>query len=95
MLHGKRILITAGPTYERIDPVRFIGNFSSGKMGFALAEACAEHGAEVLLVAGPVQLSVTHRRIRRIDVVSAAEMYETVTPSLSEGGKSQIAPRGV
>ena len=78
MLHGKRILITAGPTYERIDPVRFIGNFSSGKMGFALAEACAEHGAEVLLVAGPVQLSVTHRRIRRINVVSAAEMYETV-----------------
>ena len=78
MLHGKRILITAGPTYERLDPVRFIGNYSTGKMGFALAEACAACGAEVLLVAGPVQLSVAHPHIQRIDVVSAAEMHEAV-----------------
>ncbi len=74
-LAGRRVLITAGPTYERIDPVRFIGNFSSGKMGFALAEACAEEGAEVELVAGPVALSVSHPRIHRTDVVSADEMY--------------------
>jgi phosphopantothenoylcysteine decarboxylase/phosphopantothenate--cysteine ligase len=75
-LSGKRVLITAGPTYERIDPVRFIGNYSTGKMGFALARACAERGAEVVLVAGPVQQQVHHERIRRIDVESAAEMYE-------------------
>lgn len=76
MLHGKKILITAGPTYERIDPVRFIGNYSTGKMGFALARACADAGAEVLLVAGPVQQQITHQRIERIDVESARQMYE-------------------
>lgn len=74
-LSGKRVLITAGPTYEKIDPVRFIGNYSSGKMGFALAQTCAEQGAEVVLVAGPVQLSVIHPNIHRVDVESAEEMY--------------------
>lgn len=74
-LSKKKILITAGPTYEKIDPVRFIGNYSSGKMGFALAEECARRGAEVVLVAGPVSLKVNHPHIRRIDVESAEEMY--------------------
>lgn len=75
-LAGKRVLITAGPTYERIDPVRFIGNYSSGKMGTALAEACAMHGAEVELIAGPIQLTTDHPGIHRTNVVSAAEMYD-------------------
>lgn len=75
VLKNKRILITAGPTYEKIDPVRFIGNYSSGKMGFALAEACAEMGAEVTLVAGPVSLSTYHPQIQRIDVESAESMW--------------------
>lgn len=75
-LAGKRVLVTAGPTYEKIDPVRFIGNYSSGKMGFALAEACAEAGAEVTLVAGPVSLTTSHASIHRVDVESAAEMYQ-------------------
>lgn len=75
-LAGKKILITAGPTYERIDPVRFIGNFSTGKMGFALAEVCAQEGAEVELVAGPVSLKENHPNIHRTDVESAQEMYE-------------------
>lgn len=74
-LSKKKILITAGPTYERIDPVRFIGNYSSGKMGFALAEECAGRGAEVILIAGPVSLKVNHPNITRIDVESAEEMY--------------------
>ena len=74
-LNGKKILITAGPTYENIDPVRFIGNYSTGKMGFALAETCAAQGAEVTLVAGPVQLKTKHKNIRQIDVRSADEMY--------------------
>ena len=74
-LKGKRVLLTAGPSYERIDPVRFIGNFSTGKMGCALAEVCLRRGAEVTLVAGPMQ-QVTSAAIKRIDVVSAAEMYE-------------------
>lgn len=76
-LSGKKILVTAGPTYERIDPVRFIGNFSTGKMGYALAEECAARGAEVTLISGPTTLSVTHPRIRLINVESADEMYET------------------
>ena len=75
-LTGKKVLITAGPTYEKIDPVRFVGNYSSGKMGFALAEVCAEQGAEVTLVSGPVSLQASHPAICRIDVESAAEMYE-------------------
>ena len=74
-LAGKRILITAGPTYEKIDPVRFIGNYSSGKMGFALAEECARRGAEVTLVAGPVALKTEHPSIRRIDVESCLQMH--------------------
>lgn len=77
-LAGKRVLLTAGPTYEKIDPVRFIGNYSSGKMGFALAENFAERGAEVILVAGPVPLQTRHPRIQRINVESAAEMYDAV-----------------
>lgn len=75
-LQGKKILITAGPTYERIDPVRFIGNFSSGKMGFSLAEECAQRGAEVLLIAGPTALKTMHPRIGRIDVESAQQMHD-------------------
>lgn len=75
-LSKKKILITAGPTYEKIDPVRFIGNYSSGKMGFALAEECAQRGAEVVLVAGPVAMTVNHPNITRIDVESADEMFD-------------------
>lgn len=75
-LSKKKILITAGPTYEKIDPVRFIGNYSSGKMGFSLAEECANRGAEVILVAGPVSLKTNHPNIKRIDVESADQMYE-------------------
>ena len=76
---GKKIMITAGPTYEKIDPVRFIGNFSSGKMGFALAESCARQGADVTLITGPVKLSAKHQNITRIDVDSAAEMHKAVS----------------
>lgn len=76
LLSGKKILITAGPTYEKIDPVRFIGNYSSGKMGFALAEECAAQGADVTVVHGPVHLDLqTYNRINLIAVESAAEMY--------------------
>lgn len=75
-LIGKKILITAGPTYERIDPVRFIGNFSTGKMGYAIAEECATRGAEVTLISGLTALSVTHPGIRLIKVESANEMYK-------------------
>ena len=75
-LDGSRILITAGPTYEKIDPVRFIGNYSSGKMGFALAEECARRGAQVTLVAGPVSLKTLHPAIHRIDVESCLEMRD-------------------
>jgi len=77
-LNGKKILITAGPTYEKIDPVRFVGNFSTGKMGFALAEVCAKQGADVCLISGPVQLNTKHPNIERINVVSAKEMYDEV-----------------
>ncbi|MDE6556024.1 MAG: bifunctional phosphopantothenoylcysteine decarboxylase/phosphopantothenate--cysteine ligase CoaBC [Duncaniella sp.] len=75
-LKGKKVLITAGPTYEKIDPVRFIGNFSTGKMGFALAAEFARRGADVTLVAGPVSLPTPDHNIRRIDVMSAREMLE-------------------
>lgn len=74
-LCGRKIVITAGPTYEKIDPVRFIGNYSSGKMGFSLARVCAERGADVVLIAGPVTLPTPHASIKRIDVESADEMY--------------------
>ena len=83
-LKGKKIVITAGPTYEKIDPVRFIGNYSSGKMGYALAEACANRGAEVILVSGPVSLSTHHPAIKRIDVESADEMYEATVQAFQE-----------
>lgn len=76
-LTGKTVLITAGPTYEKIDPVRFIGNYSSGKMGFSLAEECYKRGAKVVLVAGPVSLHCS-AGIERIDVESTQEMYDTV-----------------
>ncbi len=75
-LAGKQILITAGPTYEKLDPVRFIGNYSSGKMGFALAEECARRGALVQLVCGPVNLQTQHPSIVRTNVESAQQMYE-------------------
>ncbi len=75
-LQGKHIMITAGPTYEKIDPVRFIGNYSSGKMGFALAEECARRGAEVTLIAGPVVMQTRQKGIQRIDVESCQQMYE-------------------
>lgn len=78
-LAGKRILITAGPTHEKLDAVRFIGNYSTGKMGFALAESCANRGAEVELVAGPVELKINHPLVHRINVVSAHEMFEAAT----------------
>ena len=83
-LRKKKILITAGPTYEKIDPVRYIGNYSSGKMGFALAETCAQRGADVRLITGPVWLKTVHPAIRRTDVESADEMYETATATFPE-----------
>ena len=73
-LSKKKILITAGPTYENIDPVRYISNYSSGKMGFALAESCAKQGSEVILITGPVHLSTNNPAIKRIDVKTADEM---------------------
>ena len=75
-LSKKKVLITAGPTYEAIDPVRFIGNYSTGKMGFALAEECANRGADVTLIAGPVNIKTINPGIKRIDVKSAHQMYE-------------------
>jgi len=81
-LAGKRVLITAGPTVEKIDPVRFISNFSSGKMGFALAEECAMRGARVTLVAGPVSLKTPGGNITRIDVTTAVEMHDAVMEAL-------------
>lgn len=86
-LTGKKVLLTAGPTYEKIDPVRFIGNYSSGKMGFALAEEFANRGAEVVLVSGPVCLKTENPAIRRVDVESAAEMYRQV---MAEAGNSDV-----
>ena len=86
-LLGKRIMITAGPTYERIDPVRFIGNYSSGKMGFSLAEECARRGADVTVIAGPVSINKVGEKslgINRIDVESAMQMYKTATDLFPE-----------
>ena len=74
-LKGKKVLLTAGPTYEAIDPVRFIGNHSSGKMGFAIAKAAANLGAEVFLITGPTHQQIQHSLVKRINVVSAEEMY--------------------
>lgn len=89
-LHGKRILITAGPTYEKIDPVRFIGNYSSGKMGFAIAEECRKRGAVVTLVAGPVSLSCSNG-IKRIDVESSKEMYDATTKAFADSDIAILA----
>ena len=83
-LKGRKIVITAGPTYEKIDPVRFIGNYSSGKMGFSLARVCAERGARVVLVAGPVTLPTPCASIRRIDVETAEEMYRAVVAEYAD-----------
>ncbi len=83
-LSKKKVLITAGPTYEQIDPVRFIGNWSTGKMGFALAEECAARGADVTLIAGPVNLKTVHPGITRIDVTSAQQMYEAAMKHFPE-----------
>ena len=77
-LRGKKIMITAGPTYEKIDPVRFIGNYSSGKMGFAIAEECARRGADVTLVSGPVSIGCS-KKIHRINVENCQEMYNAAT----------------
>ncbi len=75
-LTGKKVMVTAGPTYEKIDAVRFIGNYSSGKMGYAIAEECASRGAEVVLVSGPTSLNVHNCNIKLVKVNSAREMYE-------------------
>ena len=83
-LAKKKVMITAGPTYEKLDPVRFIGNYSSGKMGFAIAEQCARAGAEVTLIAGPVSLKTTHPAIKRIDVESADQMYDAAMEAFAE-----------
>jgi len=84
LLAGRRVLVSAGPTFEDIDPVRFLGNRSSGKMGFAIAAAAVERGAEVVLVAGPVHLD-TPAGVQRIDVRSAAQMHEVVMAQLLTG----------
>jgi len=83
-LTGKRILVTAGPTYESIDPVRFIGNHSSGQMGFSLAEEIANRGGEVVLITGPVSLNTHHPGIRRIDVKTASEMRQACLEYIGE-----------
>ena len=84
ILDKKKVLITAGPTYERLDPVRFIGNFSTGKMGFALANECAERGADVILISGPTSQTISHSNIKRIDVESAQEMYDAALEFFSD-----------
>ena len=84
LLCGKTVCVTAGPTYEQIDPVRFIGNYSSGKMGYALAEACALQGASVTLVSGPVHLDINVTGIERINVENAKEMYEATTKRFAD-----------
>ncbi len=83
-LLGKKALVTAGPTYESIDPVRFIGNYSSGKMGFALAESLYMAGAEVLLITGPSQEQALYKGIKILPVISANEMYESVNPLMDQ-----------
>ena len=83
-LQGKRIMITAGPTYEKIDPVRFIGNYSSGKMGYALADECASRGAQVILVTGPTQQKTHYPLFRCIHTESAQEMYDAATANFAE-----------
>ena len=82
-LKGKKVLITAGPTYESIDPVRFIGNHSSGKMGYALAEACVKHGADVTLISGPVTLAVPLRLKKFVSVKTSDEMFAVTTKAFA------------
>ena len=89
-LEGKKIVITAGPTYEKIDPVRFIGNYSSGKMGFAIAEECRKRGADVTIVAGPVGQKCSEG-IRRIDVESCEEMYNAATEAFGGSDAAILA----
>jgi phosphopantothenoylcysteine decarboxylase / phosphopantothenate---cysteine ligase len=84
LLNGKKVLLTAGPTYEPIDPVRFIGNHSTGKMGFALAECFAREGAEVILVSGPVNLKATDPKIKTVSVTTADEMFAEVQKYATE-----------
>lgn len=88
---GKRIMITAGPTYEKIDPVRFIGNFSSGKMGYALARAAAERGADVTLISGPVSLTMNHPRVKLISVESARDMLEAAQKTFKDSDMAIMA----
>lgn len=78
LFSDKKILVSAGPTREKIDPVRYLTNRSTGKMGFSIAEAAANFGAEVTLVAGPVEETLEHRHVKRIDIITAEEMYETM-----------------
>ncbi|WP_293574473.1 bifunctional phosphopantothenoylcysteine decarboxylase/phosphopantothenate--cysteine ligase CoaBC [Prevotella sp.] len=87
---GKKVVITAGPTYEKIDPVRFIGNYSSGKMGFAIAEECLRRGADVTVVAGPVSLTCSSG-IRRLDVESCQEMYDATTSEFADADVAILA----
>lgn len=87
---GKKVVITAGPTYENIDPVRFIGNYSSGKMGFAIAEECLRRGADVTLVAGPVSLTCSSG-IRRLDVESCQDMYDAATSEFADADVAILA----
>ncbi len=89
-LSGKKILITAGPTQEAIDPVRFISNHSSGKMGYAIAEECASRGAEVYLVSGPTSLKIEDKNITRTDVVTAGEMYKETLSRFNNGVDAAI-----
>lgn len=84
LLTGKKVLVTAGPTYEAIDPVRFIGNYSSGKMGFAIAEALYMAGADVQLITGPSHEQLRYKGIKILPVISAAEMYEAVAPLMEQ-----------
>ncbi|MBE7641204.1 bifunctional phosphopantothenoylcysteine decarboxylase/phosphopantothenate--cysteine ligase CoaBC [Salegentibacter sp. BLCTC] len=101
-LKGKKLLITAGPTYEAIDPVRFIGNHSSGKMGFELAKKAADFGAEVILISGPTHLEINDSRINLIRVVSTGEMYtavhnyfEDVDVAIAAAAVSDYTPKNV
>lgn len=93
-LAGRRVLVSAGPTFEDIDPVRYLGNRSSGKMGFAIAAVAAEQGAEVTLVAGPVHLP-TPAKVQRIDVRSAAQMHEAVMVRLETACDAYIGAAAV
>lgn len=87
-MEGKKVMITAGPTYEKIDPVRFIGNYSSGKMGYALAEECAERGAEVVLISGPVSIKAHHPSINVVSVESAQQMHDAALSAFADSDEA-------